>query len=222
MDMGVARAERAWTGDDQNRDRVHERICHPRLRADNRPDDEGNHGREHDGRDEIRCNEIDEPLDRGAAALSFAHHADDLREKSVAAHSLGTHDESASSVDGRADQAVARFLLDGDWLAGNHRFVNRTDPLHYHAIDGDFLARPHAQPISGDDVIERDILLAAVGPDHACGLRRQSQERSDRAAGIASSPKLQDLAEQHQRSDSGGRLEVNRHGTIGAAKRIGK
>src|SRR6266849_9278409 len=54
--------------------------------------------------------------------------------------------------------------------------------------------------------------------DHTCGLWRQSEERFDRAAGVASSAQLEDLAEHHQRGDRGGGLEVNRHGTVGGAK----
>ncbi len=177
---------------------------------------------EQHGRDEIRRDYIDEPLNRSAAALRLAHHADDLREQRVAADTFGAHDESAGSVDSRADQPVARFFLDRDWLAGDHRFVNRAGPLLYDAIDRNFLARPHAQSITGDDAIERDILLAAVGPDDARGLRRQSEQRFDRAARIASSSKLEDLAEQHQRRDRGGRLEIDRYRTVGGTERIGK
>ena len=142
---------------------------------------------EQHGRDEIRRDHVDEPLNRSAAALRLAHHADDLREQRVAADSLGAHDESAGSVDGRADQAVARFLFDRDWLARDHRLVDRAGPFHDDAIDGNLLARPHAQAIAGDDAIERDVLFAAVGSRiDARVFGANPSKRSDRAAGIAS------------------------------------
>lgn len=76
--------------------------------------------------------------------MSFTDHTDDLREQRVVADALGANEESAGAIDGRANQAVARFLLDRDLLAWTH-----------------------AQTISGHDAMEGDILLTAVGPDRA-------------------------------------------------------
>jgi hypothetical protein len=59
---GSCEAERTRTRDDQNRNCVHERKGHPRLRAIHRPDDESDHSRRYDRRDEIRCNDVNEPL----------------------------------------------------------------------------------------------------------------------------------------------------------------
>ena len=62
---------------------------------------------EHDGRNEVRGDHVGQALDRRAAALRFADHADDLREQRLAADALGAHDEAAGAVDGAADDAVA-------------------------------------------------------------------------------------------------------------------
>ena len=46
-----------------------------------------------DRRDEVRRPPVGEPLDRRAAALRLADHADDLREQRLGADALGAHDE---------------------------------------------------------------------------------------------------------------------------------
>ena len=43
------------------------------------------------------------------------------------------------------------------------------------AVDRDLLARPDTQAVAGCTSFERDVLLAAVGRDHARGLRRKTR-----------------------------------------------
>ena len=61
------------------------------------------------------------------------------------------------------------------------------------------------------DLLERDVGLAAVGGEPPRGPGRQPEQRADRAAGAAAGAQLEHLAEQHQRGDDRGRLEVDRH-----------
>ena len=51
-----------------------------------------------------------------------------------------------------------RFLTHGIRLAGEHRFVDVTRSVDDQAVDGDFLAGPHAQAIADLHVLERDVL----------------------------------------------------------------
>ena len=71
------------------------------------------------------------------------------------------------------------------------------------------LARPHAQGVADAYRVERNVLLATVGADAACGLRREVEQRADRAASLRPGAQLQHLAEQRQHGDDGGRLEID-------------
>ena len=69
------------------------------------------------------------------------------------------------------------------------------------SIDRDLLARPHAQPVADHDAFEPDVRFSAVGADPARRLRREIEQRADRAARPLAGAQLQHLAEQHQRGD---------------------
>ena len=70
IDIGVARPERARAGDDQHRDRVDQRVRQPRLRTDDRPDDEGRRPRRRSRPARSTPDDhVGQPLDRRAAAL---------------------------------------------------------------------------------------------------------------------------------------------------------
>ena len=58
------------------------------------------------------------------------------------------------------------------------------------------------------------VFLGAVGGDAARGLRRQAEQGLDRRRGLRARLQLQDLAEQGQRDDDRGRLEIHRHGAV--------
>ena len=68
----------------------------------------------------IAGNNVRQFLNRRAAALGFADHADDLRQQSVAADAFRAHDEAAGAVDGAAGDFAAFCFLDGNRFAGDH------------------------------------------------------------------------------------------------------
>ena len=76
------------------------------------------------------------------------------------------------------------------------------------AVDRHLLAGPDAQPVADLHLVERHVLLAAVGTEAARGLRRQPEQGPDRGAGAAARPQLEHLAEEDQRDDHRRRLEV--------------
>ena len=117
--------ERAGTGDDQHRDRRHQRIGKRRRRTEQQPADEGEHGDEHHRRHEIGRHAVGQPLDRRPAALRLGDHGDDLSQHGLGAHLLRPHDQAAIAVERAAGQAVARTLVDRQRLPGDHRFVDR-------------------------------------------------------------------------------------------------
>ena len=87
----------------------------------------------------------------------------------------------------------------------------RAAALDDDAVDRHLLARPHAQQVADVHMRQRHILLAAVVGDAARGLGRQAEQRLDRCRGLRARPQLEHLAEQRQRDDDRGSLEVHRH-----------
>ena len=201
-------AERARARDDQHRHRLDQRVGEPRLGPQRSPRDGAHERGRHDGRHEVGGHAVGQALDRGAAPLGLADQLDDLREQRVPADALGPHHEAAGAVDGAARDPVARPLLDRHRLAGDHRLVDGAPSLEDDAVDRDPLAGPHAEPIADRDLIERHVLLAPVVAKDSRRLRREPQQRPDRAARPAPRAQLQHLAQQHEHRDDGRRLEV--------------
>ena len=83
------------------------------------PNGEGEDRGKNDCRNKVTCDSIRELLDRSAAALRLANHADDLREQRFIADALGAHDEGAGAVYCAASDAASFRFLDGDWLSGH-------------------------------------------------------------------------------------------------------
>ena len=109
-------------------------------------------------------------------------------------------------------------LLDRHRLAGHHRFVERRAPLDQLAVDRHLVAR--AAPAAD----RRPRRRRARPPRRRRsvtlmrGLRRQVEQRADRAGGLLAGAQLQHLAEQHQHGDDSRRLEIDRDRAVGAAK----
>ena len=176
---------------------------------EDRPDREGERRDTDDGWNEDGGNSVREALDRRAAALGLGHHPHDLREDGVAADLQGLDDESAGSVHGRARYGVAGLLGDRNRLAGEHGFVDRARPLDDAAVDGNALPRAHAHPVPRLQALDRNVLVGTVCVHEPRRLRRQAEERPDRAARAIPRNELQDLPDEDERRDDGGGLEVH-------------
>ena len=210
IDIGVARPRAHRAGDDQHRHGIDERVGHPRLGTERRPGDEREDGHEDDDGHEVARDDVGQALDRGLRPLGLADHPHDLREHRLRPHALGPHHETARAVDGAADETIAGRLLDRDRLARHHRLVDRALALGHDAVDRHLLAGPDAEAVSHPDLLERDVLLAAVIGEPPGRLRGEAEQGLDGARGLAPGPQLQHLPEQHQRGDDGGGLEVHR------------
>ncbi len=211
-------SERARTRDDQHGDRIHERVRQARLGPDRGPHREGGPGGEHDRGHEPARHAIGEALDRGAAALRLRDERHDAREQRLAAHLLGAHHEASRAVHAARHDAVPGTLRDRDRLAREHRFVDAATALEHHAIHRQLLARSHAQLFTDADARERDVDFAAVLEQAARGCRRETEQRADRASRASPRPQLEQLAEEHERHDHGGGLEVDRDAAAVAAE----
>ena len=83
--------ERAWARDDQHRDRIHERIRQSRLRAKQRPRNEGDNCDDDDNRHEPCGHGIGEPLNGSARSLGLADHSNNLRQQRIRTDTLSLH-----------------------------------------------------------------------------------------------------------------------------------
>ena len=174
----------ARAGDDQHGDRRDQTVTEARLRAPNAPGEECDHSDGDHRRHEPAGDLIGEALDRRAAALGLCDHGDDLREHRLGADLLGFHDERSGLVDRPTDQLVTRRLGDGDGFARDHRLVDIATSLDQRAVDRDALARAHAQTIAFGHVFKRDLFVGSAGANTVRDLRREVQQRADRAAGV--------------------------------------
>ncbi len=152
---------------------------------------------------------IGEPLDRRARALRVGDHLHDLRQQRVAADLVGAHDKTARLVQRARDHARTLLLGDGQGFAGHQGFVECGTAFEDLAVDRNLLARPHAQFVAGREGIDLDFVVVAVVVDAPRGLRRQPQQRLDRARGRLACAQLQHLSKQHENGDDSGGLEID-------------
>ena len=140
---GCRESQGTGTGNDQHRDGVEQGIGHPRFRAIECPDHEGESSDQDDDRHEIGGNDIGQSLNRSPRALSLTDHTDDLRQQRFSTNSLRAHHKTACPVDGRPHHFLARLLLHRNRLAGDHRFIDSARTFQHHAIDRNLFTRPH-------------------------------------------------------------------------------
>ncbi len=100
--------------------------------------------------------------------------------------------------------------------------VDRAAAVEQLAIDGNLFAGPHAKAIADHHLLERNVLVRAIGRDAARGFWREIEQSANRAAGLLSRAQLQHLAEQHENGDDGGGLEIDRDRAIRIAEGRGK
>ena len=112
----------------------------------------------------------------------------------------------------------ADLLGDGHGLARHHGLVDRAAPLDDHAVDRHLLARADPQAVPDLHGVELDLLLGAVRPDAAGRLGREVEQGPDGAARGLTGAELENLPEQDEHRDDGGRLEVHGDGAVMAAE----
>lgn len=114
------------------------------------------------------------------------------------------------------------FLADRHGFARDHGLVERGPPLDDLAVDRHLLAWPDAQPIANLQRGDLNFFVGAIGPDTVGRFGREIEERLDSARGRLARPELQELAEQDEHRDHGGRLEVDGDGAIMSSEGGGK
>ena len=147
------------------------------------------------------------------------HHLHDPRKHRVPADLVGAHDEAARLVHGAADHLLADALGHRHGFSRHHRFIDGAASFDDFPVDRHALARPHAQAIADDDLIEGHILVRAVGPDPPRHFRGEIKQRADGAAGLLTGLEFENLPKEDKHGDDGSCLEVDRNGAVMAAHR---
>ena len=199
----------ARTRDDQDSDSIQDGMRKAGLRTNEKPDEERNNGHSDHRRHEIGRYNIRQTLDGCSASLSLADHGDDLSQERLAADAFGTHKKCAVTVDGPADNAVARRLLDRYRLAGNHRFINRALAFHDGSVDRNLLPRTDSKHVADMHLVQGNVALGPVFCHNSRCFGSQTKKSLDGQTGSAAGPEFEDLAEQDECGDHGRSLEID-------------
>ena len=125
---------------------------------------------------------------------------EDLGEECVGTNLFGLDDEGPGGVHRGADNLVARAFLHRNGLPGDHGLVDVARALAHHAVDGDFLPRPHPEPVPCLYVLQGNVLLAPFR-DLSGRLGGETQKGLDSRTCPAAGPQLQDLTKKNERND---------------------
>ncbi len=199
------KAERARARDDEDRHRSLERRS--RTAAEEEPARERREREREDNRHEDRRHSVGEALDRRLARLGLRDQARDLRERGLVADPRRTHEEPSEGVDRRSRHARPRPDVHGRRLSGQHRLVDRRLALDDHTVGRDLLAGTHDEHVAHDELRGRHRDLRPVPQDTRLP-RPELEERANRRARSAPRSGLEVAAEEDQRRDDGGHLEV--------------
>jgi len=80
--------------------------------------------------------------------LRFGHHPDDLGQQRFVADRLGFHNKAARLIHRGTNHPIAGGTLNGQRLAGEHRFVEGAAAVHDHAVDWHFFTGAHPQAVA--------------------------------------------------------------------------
>ena len=199
--------ERAGAGDDEDGDRGGEGERRPLARGE--PVEQCRQREGDDDRDEDAGHPIGQPLDRGLAGLGVVDELGDLRERRVGADSRGADDQAPAGVDRRPGHLGPRADLDGHRLPGEQAHVDRRDAFDDDAIGRDLLSGPYDEQLPGLELFDRDPPLPAGIVEHRDVLGAELEQRAQRRAGAALGARLEVPAQQDQRGDDRGDLEVD-------------
>ena len=206
-------AQRAGAGNDQHRDRVQQRLLP--VAAGESPAQQGHQRDDQHHRHKHLAHLIHQTLDRCFGSLRVFHHADDARQRGFRTHRQGFHQQQTVAIHRTAGDMRIRALAERQALAGDERFVHLAVAFAHRAIHSDALAGAHHDQVADAHGGQRDFDIHAITA-HPRGIRAQRLQRADGSGGFALGAGFQPLAQQHQRDDYGGCLEIQvRHGVGG-------
>ena len=206
---GRSEAQSARTGDDEHGHRRHKSKGQRRLRTDQKPDHERQNRRDDNSWHKEARNTIRQRLTGRAAQSGSGDQTDDLSQHGLLADLGGFDGQGASLVERAAGDQIIGMFGHGNRLTRNHAFVHGRSTIDDPAIDRNTVAGPHAQAVAGEDILQRRIVLAAIGQNPSRGRWREVEQTPDRVARPLSGAQFKHLAEEDQRNDDHGALVVS-------------
>ena len=224
------KAHGAGASDDQHGDHLDQRIAQSGRGPEPKPEHEGQ-GRDRDhSRDEPCRHFVDQRLDRQFRALRLLHHADDLRQRRIGAGLGDLEGKAASRVDRSADHIGADALGHRNWLAGQHRFIDKGGAFDHLPVDRYFFAGLDQNNVADQRHRREAISTAAPSRSTHARLGLEADQTLDRRAGAALGARFK--ARVQARSESRSRRRIrNKHamfrpgtatGREGDERRIGE
>ncbi len=167
-------AKSAGTGDDQYGGGDHQGVNNLRRGAEEVPDRRAQQGNADDHRHKNGRDPVSKLANLRLAALRLAHHADNTRQRRVAADGAGGKQHAAVLYHRTGMDGVAVGFLLGDRLAGQHRFIQPGLALGYFSVNGHAVAGGQTQRHAGLNLRQRNAFFPLVR-DHAGRRRGQIQ-----------------------------------------------
>ncbi len=202
---GRRQAERARTGNHENRHRIEKRLLPvPRRKApaaERRYCDDQHHGHEH------RAHAIHELLDRRLLRLGALHEIDDAGKHGLGAYRGDGHCDRAFAVHRATGHLVARPFRDRQRFSSEHRFIGVRAPFENLAVHWNALARAYDHDFARGDPLHRDLDLRSR-PPHPRRFRAQRLQRANGLRRLALCAPLQPFAEQDERNHRCAGFEV--------------
>ena len=168
------------------------------------------HGRHEIGRDPVR-----EPGERRLRRLRFFHEANDPSQGHLAPNLDRLDSQTAGPIEGGTNDEIAWLLVHRKPFACEHGFVHRRGPVAHDPVHWHLFTRPHHDDITDADLLDRDVLLAAIADNPRLSWL-QADQSPDRLGGTPFRPHLHQPSEQNQGDDRGRGVEV--HGRSQAAR----
>ncbi len=201
-------AERTRARDDEDRHGIQQGEVERRLRAEGKPDDEGERGESEDDGHEVARHDVGEALDRGSRALGLGHEPHDPREDRVGADAGRSERQGARRVERATGDQVVGALGDGQALPRDHALVDARCAVGDDAVDGDRLAGSDAHQVTDPDLRDRDIDLRSVAEDPRRP-RGEVDQAPDGVRRVAPGAGLEEPSHQDERDDRRRRVEVH-------------
>ena len=140
--------------------------------------------------------------------MRFLNEAHDFCEERIFTDTSGSEDERTGGVEGAGADFVALAFGHDLRLTGEHRFIQIAAPGINRAINRNVFTRSHAQLIANLNFVERHIDFAPLRVEPVGDFRCQFHECADGGIGATVGALFDDLPQQDNGRDEGGRLKV--------------
>ena len=171
------------------------------------PQQRGNKRNGHHHRHEHAADLVGKLGNGGFGGAGLLHQAHDLGKRCILAYAVGAQLQVAAAVDGRGGHAIARAFFHRQTFACDGGFIHGGLAVQNCAIHRDLAALANDHRFACGDLGKRNGQLLSAALNYG-GIRRERQQRGDRAGGFAARTLLKIFADGDKREDHAGRFKV--------------